>query len=370
MPPNRKRGGRVPVAGKETDTMDNTIGRVWGREDDVAPIFVDELCDRYAEHCSVYYRDKDGRETSEVGCARCAFYSLRELYGARLIGDLRHRDIVAWRKHLEHSGICRKTVNQRLLIFRRMMRWALDEDLVSAMDVAELTQVQPLKRNRSAAPETTPIMPADDAAIAATLPELPPSTADMVRVHRLTGMRPGEICAMRWSDIDQSATPWIYRPEHHKNEWRGHPRVVCIGPRAREVLSRHRDAAADAPIFSPVAAEAERFAAMRAAAHAPSRYDRRNADPAKRRKLNSRWDVCAYTRTIRKACRRAGIAPWAANRLRHSFATEVRRSFGLAACRAVLGHSDGESSITDRYSFAAIEDETIAAARVAVEALG
>ena len=350
--------------------MDNTIGRTWGRGDDVAPISVDELCDRYAEFCTVYYRDRDGNCTSERAGIPSALRQLRELHGVRLVGDLRHRDIVAWRKVMEHSDIGRKTVNKRLNIFRRMMRWALDEDLVSALDVAELTQVQPLKRNRSAAREYDPVMPADDAAIAATLPQLPPSTADMVRVHRLTGMRPGEICAMKWSDIDRTTTPWVYRPEHHKNEWRGHPRVVCIGPKARAVLARHSDAAADAPIFSPVEAEAERFAAMRAAAHAPSRYDRRNADPAKRRKLNPRWDVCAYTRTIRKACRRAGIDPWAANRLRHAFATEVRRAFGLYACRAVLGHSDGESSITDRYSFAAIEDETIAAARVAVEALG
>ena len=347
-----------------------TSVRLMGRGDDVEPISVDGLCDKFAEHCAEYYRDRDGNKTSEVACARCALRSMRELYGTRLVGDLRHRDIVAWRKHLEHSGICRKTANQRLLIFRRMMRWALDEDLVSALDVAELTQVQPLKRNRSAAPETTPIMPADDAAIAATLPELPPSTADMVRVHRLTGMRPGELCAMRWADIDTTATPWVYRPAHHKNEWRGHPRVVCIGPKARAVLSRHRDGATDAPIFSPLVAEAERFAAMRASARAPSRYDRRNADPAKRRKLNTRWNVCAYTRTIRKACRRAGIDPWAANRLRHAFATEVRRAFGLSACRAVLGHSDGESSITDRYSFAALEDETIRAAGPAVEALG
>jgi integrase len=350
--------------------MDYTIGRTWGRGDDVEPISVDGLCDKYAAHCVVYYRGADGKPTSEVACERLALKSLREMYGERMIGDLRHRDIVAWRSRLEHSGICRKTANERLLTFRRMMRWALDEDLVSALDVAELTQVQPLKRNRSAAREYAPIMPADDAAIAATLPELPPSTADMVRVHRLTGMRPGELCALRWSDVDTSVTPWVYRPEHHKNEWRGHPRVVCIGPKAREVLSRHKSATPDAPIFSPLVAEAERFAAMRAAAHAPSRYDRRNADPAKRRKLNTRWDVCAYTRSIRKACRRAGIAPWAANRLRHSFATEVRRAFGLSACRAVLGHSDGESSITDRYSFAALEDETIRAASVAVEALG
>ena len=60
---------------------------------------------------------------------------------------------------------------------------------------------------------------------------------------------------------------------------------------------------------------------------------------------------------------------WSANQLRHAFATEVRRKFGLEACRAVLGHSNG-ARVTDRYSFEAAEDEIIKAASVAVEALG
>lgn len=348
--------------------MQTTPGGI--RRGDVEPITVAELCDKWENHAAVYYRDREGKCTSERAGMRSALRILREAFGARLVGEMRHRDIVVWRGAMEHSGVCRYTVNKRLNIFRRMMRWALDEDLVTALDVAELTQVQPLKRNRSAAKEPAPVMPVDDAAVAATLPELPPNTADMVIVHRRTGMRPGELCAMRWEDIDTSVTPWVYRPEHHKNEWRGHPRAICIGPIARQVLERHRDARPDAPIFSPVVAEAERFAAMRAAAHAPARYDRRNADPAKRRKLREAWEPCSYTRSIRKACRRAGVAAWAANRLRHAFATEVRRRFGLEACRAVLGHSDGESSITDRYSRDAIEDETIREAAPAVEALG
>ena len=50
-----------------------------------------------------------------------------------------------------------------------------------------------------------------------------PNTADMVRVHRFTGMRPCELCGLRWSLIDTSRTPWVYRvpPEINKNEWRG-----------------------------------------------------------------------------------------------------------------------------------------------------
>ena len=186
-------------------------------------------------------------------------------------------------------------------------------------------------------------------------------------------MRPAELCGMRWQDIDTSATPWVYRPSGHKNDWRGElgqPRVILIGPRARAILERHRST--EYP-FSPVAATAERIAELRSRRTSPfypcrdENYSR--ADPHATRKPRDHWDTCSYSRTIYAACLRAKIDPWGANRLRHAFATEVRRKFGLEATRAVLGHSMG-ARITDRYSFEAIEDEIIAKASPAVEALG
>ena len=191
-----------------------------------------------------------------------------------------------------------------------------------------------------------------------------PNTADMVKVHRLTGMRPEEVCSMRWADIDTSATPWVYRPASHKNAWRGQPRVILIGPKARAILERHR--ATEYP-FSPVAAVYELMQHRREQASSPSRVCR--ADPHATRKPRDHWDTCSYTKTIKAACSRAGIAPWAANRLRHAFATEVRRSFGIDAARAVLGHSTG-ARVTDRYSMEAAEDEAIRTATPAVEVLG
>ena len=87
------------------------------------------------------------------------------------------------------------------------------------------------------------------------------------------------------------------------------------------------------------------------------------------RVLGERWNTQAYTRTIHAACRRAGIEPWGANRLRHAFGTDVRRMYGLDAAKAVLGHNDC-GCVTDLYTFEAVEEETIRRATPAVEALG
>lgn len=339
--------------------------RLWEnatRQHRVAPSSrtVDDICDAYLNHAVVYYRG--GKEVSHVACALRAF---RELFGSRHIGELVHTDMLAVRDALIRRDLARKTINDYMAVLcNRMMPWALDEGLIRAVTKAELSQVSPLKPFRSKAREMPPIRPVSDDTVAKTISVMMPNTADMVRVHQLTGMRPDEICNMRWADIDQSREPWVYRPAHHKNEWRNKPRAILIGRQAREILSRHKDT--EYP-FSPVAAVFERMKALRESAVSPSHQDRKN--PLAQKKPRDHWDTCTYTKTIQDACDRAGIPRWSANQLRHSFATKVRRQFGIDATRAVLGHSIG-LRITDRYSFEAAEDEFIEKAAPAVEALG
>lgn len=330
---------------------------------------VADLCAMWAEHCREYYPAASA--VNAVADVRM----FRDLFGGASLGELTHADMLQLRDALVRSGVCRRTVNDRLNRVKFMIAWALDEAIIPATVKAELTQVKPVKRGRTTAPERAPVRPVDDATIAATVEKMMPNTADMVRVHRLTGMRPGELCALRWSLIDTSRTPWVYRvpPEANKNNWRGElgqPRVVCIGPRARAILERHKGGGDDVP-FSPVRAMLEYMEARRAARVTPFYGKKKGAEtsPHVPRVLGSAWTTNAYTKTIHAACRRAGLTPWGANRLRHAFATDVRRAFGLDAARAVLGHAGG-GCVTDVYTFDAIADEMVRAAAPAVEALG
>ena len=52
----------------------------------------------------------------------------------------------------------------------------------------------------------------------------------MIQLQQLTGMRSGELCAMRPINIDTSGPFWIYEPATHKNHWRGHRRLIALGP--------------------------------------------------------------------------------------------------------------------------------------------
>ena len=334
---------------------------------------VREVCDWFVKYSAEYYRGGGEANT----CALAARY-FADVHGSRQIGELVHTDMLAVRDAMLRSDrLCRQTVNRYMQVLsRRMMPWALDAGFIRAATKVELSQVQPLKRGRSTARECAPIREASDAAVEATCAELTPHVAAMVRVHRLTGMRPGELCAMRREDIDRTSTPWVYRPPRHKNDWRGEwgqPRAICIGPRAREILSGLWGDALTGHLFSPLRSMAEWLAAKRAARTSPfypcrdEAYSRAKPNPA--RKPGESFDPCSYNQAVERACEKAGVEKWSPNQLRHSFATEVRRKFGLEACRAVLGHSMG-AAVTDRYSYAAIEDEIIAKARDAVESIG
>ncbi len=67
-----------------------------------------------------------------------------------------------------------------------------------------------LKRGRCHAPEAPKIVPVSDAVVEATLPHLTAVVADMVRLQRLLGCRPGEICDLTPRIIDRSKAVWGY----------------------------------------------------------------------------------------------------------------------------------------------------------------
>lgn len=318
---------------------------------------VDEICGGWIGWCETYYRRKDGSQTGEAWGCQNAVRILRKMYGTRPAAELQHADMLAVRDALVRSGIARVTVNRYMERIKRMWRWALDEGLVSATQKAELSQAQNLKAFRSDAPETEPVRPVDDSVIEATCAVMARNTSDMVRVQRLTGMRPGEICNMEWSCIDTTRTPWVYKPKWHKTEWKGKDRAVLIGPKARALLEKYMSWPHP---FSPQAA----FDVETACGAEGRRGVRGIPD-----KLTPEWDTARYGCTVRDAAKRAGVSQWSPNQLRHSFATDVRRRYGITTAGALLGHSD-RLKITHGYSFEAATDELVREYGAIAEAIG
>jgi integrase len=247
------------------------------------------------------------------------------------------------------SLLCRGTINSYLARIRQMFKWGVSEGLVPVEVWHGLTAVRGLARGRSAAREKDPVGPVPDLHVEATLAHLSAVVADMVRLQRVTGMRPGEVCIMTAAELDTSGPVWLYRPRHHKTAHHGKERVVPLGPKAQMVLKPYLSTELALPLFRPEQSERLRLEdthTRRVTPMTPSQRERGARTGRRRRKRapGEAYTVASYRRAITRAAERAGVPAWSPNRLRHAKATELRRAFGLDAAGAVLGHSKLETT--------------------------
>lgn len=346
-----------------------------------ADITVYELADAYLQHARQHYRRPDGTPTGEIGDYVLALRVLNRLYGPTVAKDFGPRALKAvrqsmvagtwmndkekaeYQKHGKPIGWCRGVVNKQIARVRRVMKWAVGNELIPPAVLQGLQALDGLQRGRTEARETEPVKPVAVAWVEATLPHLVPTLADMVMLQLHSGARPGEVCRMRGIDIDTTGKVWLYRPGsdqgpagQHKTAHRGHRRMIPLGPRAQEILKRHLKADVTAYLFSPREAMEEwraRLRSKRKSKVQPSQVER-----SRRRRMVQPGDhyiTSSYGQAIRKAIIRANkaaakeaaargepapapIPHWHVHQLRHTKGTEIRRAFGLDAARATLGH--------------------------------
>jgi len=315
-----------------------------------AELAVNGVILRYFRYAETYYV-KNGKPTDEVAALRAILKRLRSLYGRTPISEFGPKAFKLLRESLIHEGLSRKYINDCMGRVRRMFRWAAAEELVPASIYQALASVPGLRRGRSKARETKRILPISAEKIEATLPHLPEVLADMVRMQRITGMRPVEVCILRPCDVDRSGEVWRFVPESHKTEHHGRERVIFIGPKAQAVLLRYLVRDSQAYCFRPCDSEEKRQSERHANRRTPIEYGNRpgtNRKVTSKRKPGEKYNTNSYRRAIHRACGKAGVECWSPNRLRHAAATEIRREYGLEAAQIILGHSAAD--ITQVYA--------------------
>ncbi len=323
-----------------------------------------EICASYWLFAEKYYT-KDGKPTGAIPGIKVALRYLRTHYDHTLATDFGPAAL----KYLQHKmvadGQSRRYVNDNIDRIRRVFKWAVGETLMPVAIYQSLQAVPNLRKGRTEARELPPVLPVDTTTVEATLVQLGKIPADMVRLQRLTGCRPDEICQIRPMDIDRTNDVWTYCPRSHKTEHHaGRDRVIFIGPRAQEILRPYLLRESTAFCFSPTEADEQfRRAKHLARKTKPSSGSRAglSVKVATKRRTGERYTSESYRRAIHRACDRAEISRWSPNRLRHAAATEIRKLFGLEASQVVLGHSAAD--VTQIYA----ERDMALAARVARE---
>jgi len=209
-------------------------------------------------------------------------------------------------------GVCNKMGR----FFRQMIRWCERKGHAPPGTWHKLAAAESLRYGETNARETEKVQPVSDDVIAATLKQLSPVVADMVRFQRLVGCRPDETCRLCLADtseriVETDAGPvnvLIWKLKKHKTQWRAHERIIAVGPKAQMIIARNTTTSLSAPVFRTT--EGEQY--------------RRDS----------------YTRAVARAAKRAGVEHWTPNRLRHARATEVDELAGLETASAVLGHAN------------------------------
>jgi integrase len=208
----------------------------------------------------------------------------------------------------------------------------------------------------------------------------------MADLQLLTGMRPGEVCAMRTCDLNMTGKVWVYSPAQHKTKHHGHTREIRIGPKAQAILAPFLKTDVRAYVFSPAAAEAERLALLHTMRKTPlscGNVPGSNRKEKPQRQPRDRFTVTTFRRAIARACQRALGMPaklrepeareaiaadtpaakkerqrvrsewnaanvWHPHQLRHNAATILRRQYGIEATRLILGHRS--AAVTEIYA--------------------
>lgn len=307
---------------------------------------VREVCDRYAAYAKGYYV-KAGKVTAEAGMVATACGHASALFGDQPAESFGPLALKAVRDRIVAAGRARTTVNGSINRVRRAFRWAAGEELISASVPMALATVPGLRAGRTIARETSPVLPVADDAVEATLAELPVVVADMARLQRLTGMRPGEVCDLRPRDLDRTEDVWTYRPESHKTQHHGRKRVIFLGPKGQAVLLRYLARDPETRCFRPCDSEAKRRAEIHAERVTPLSCGNRPGTNVRSSPVfqpGTRYSVSSYRQAIRRACKRADVPRWSPNQLRHAAATEVRARFGLEAAQVTLGHATARTS--------------------------
>lgn len=282
----------------------------------------------YIAHAAVYYRQRHtGQPTREhLNIASAMRGLLATLPAGIEARDLKAHHVSAWMLRLATTptqqnprGCSRQYINACLGRLKRMLRWAQESGFLTASAIAPVLTIRPYVAHRSPAYEPPRREPADESAILAILPVVPPAAADFLELLSQTGARAGELLAATADDIKPepgNRSGWL-TVRQHKSAHKGHARSLPLRGAAWAIVTRRAAQAGPGGLLFPSRA-------------------------------GKPWTVGGMRGAIRKACQLAGVAKFTPHQVRHTVARRARRAAGLDAAQALLGHQSIE--MTQHYA--------------------
>jgi len=271
---------------------------------------------RLDEYARDWVRTYEGRTARGIRPETVAEYGrdlelhVLPVLGARRLSEIEQRDLKALARHLADKGLSAATVRIVMAPVRALFATAVEEGLLRTNPAAGLrlggggNRADPAEKRRAL----------DEEQLARLIDETPERWRLLIRFLAQTGLRVGELIALRWEDVDLGTRRVSVRRRLYKGRFDAPKsaygvRQVPISTRLAQDLWRHRgNATDDDPVFSG----------------------------PEGRPLRSEFVLRSI---VKPAAARAGV-PWAGvHTLRHTCASILFRSgWNAKQVQVVLGH--------------------------------
>jgi hypothetical protein len=131
-----------------------------------------ELVAAFWCHAKQYYRDRHGQPTGELHNYKRVLGPLKAKFGRLPVECFGPLSLKTLQEQLITDGLARGTINHHVQRIRNVFRWGVCNELVPASVHEALRTLPGLRRGRTAARETPPVLPVAEEIVAQTLPHL------------------------------------------------------------------------------------------------------------------------------------------------------------------------------------------------------
>ena len=271
-------------------------------------------------------------------------------FGDRPAAEVSTAEVSRFLRKLDHEGLTARNVNKHRQVLAAIFKYACRsdtfdlsanpvvgtdkrrEDPPAALDYYEVEEVEALARACEAGKQRVGRPARDPAECAARLRE-DRQDAEAFRLLFYTGLRLGEVLALRWEDVDLEDRLLLVR------------RGLSAGQETLPKGRRHRFV----PLSTPAAAAFARLA------------ERNEFTGANDYVLVNRWgrrvEATALRQRYKRGCAAAGLRPVRLHGLRHAAGSLIARTNNPVFVRDFLGHA--KLSTTDRYLSAKLRPEEL-----------
>jgi integrase len=255
--------------------------------------------------------DRKRKRSTLIGCRQCVDADLVPVFGERRLDEITSGDVDRFRVSLLSRDLSARSVNRIVSQLRSMFAWFADENVYGlALNPAARVRRQPESRSS----DFSVLSVAEVGALARAAES--DQDAALFTVAAFTGLRLGELRALRWRDVDFAS-----RIVHVRQNFVAGEMTSPKGKRVRSV-----------PLIDQAAVALDGL----------SRRERFVADddlvfpnPA-----GAPFDASGLRRRFAVALSAAGLRHIRFHDLRHSFGTLAVQEFALSDVQAYMGHAD------------------------------